>query len=492
MATKTFFVLGDQLSTDVAPWPDLSTDAIILMVESGHLVSSPRHLTRTALYVSAMRAFAQRVASLGYHVDYRISPSFRQGIEDHRSEFHPDRIVMNQPRGRRATRLLSQLNVEFLPDPFFLTDLEKFRERFKGKSGGSMEQFYRSQRREFDVLMDGDQPVGGRWNFDEENRKPLPRDGGQWPEPWSRPLDDAENEIITTLKATHPGVDGLTWWPRTRQDALDQLNDAVERIIPFFGPFEDAASTENWHLAHGRLSVALNLGLLHPQEVIEAVIEAYEKDLIPLASAEGFIRQVIGWREWVWAWHQINDDSYRSSNFLEANEPLPSSWREMASHEMACLDAVLGHLRDFGWTHHIERLMVLANVATLAGIDPLEVNDWMAENFVDGAEWVMESNVLGMGTFADGGRISTKPYIAGGNYIKKMTNFCRGCRFAPTKRTGDRACPLTNGYWNFLLDHGEALTGNNRMAPQLRAAVQRPDRVEIVGERPIHRSRLLA
>lgn len=163
----------------------------------------------------------------------------------------------------------------------------------------------------------------------------------------------------------------------------------------------------------------------------------------------------------------------------------------MGPHEMSCMNAVLSHLRDYGWTHHIERLMVLANAATLAGVDPLALNDWMAENFVDGAEWVMEANVLGMGTYADGGRIATKPYVAGGNYVKKMTDFCRGCRFSPTIRTGDDACPLTNGYWNFLMDHRNDLRMNHRMAPQLRAAEQRIDRVEIQAQARRHREVIL-
>jgi len=491
MADETFFVLGDQLSVDVAPWTTMSTETIILMVESEVLINAPRHLTRTALYVSAMRAFAAQVSALGYRVDYRRAPTFAQGIADHRAQYDPDRIVMNHPRGRRATRIFHDLGVELLPDPFYLTTLAEFKEILASKKRPSMEQFYRSQRRKLDVLMDGDQPLGGRWNFDEENRKPLPRDGGQWPEPWSRQLTNEERQVVDELGDDHPGADALMWWPRTRDDALAQLADAVERIIPHFGPHEDAASSSNWHLAHSRLSVALNLGLLHPQEVVESVIIAHDEGRIPLASAEGFIRQVIGWREWVWAWHQVNNDEYRSSNVLGATESLPRSWRDMEHHEMACLDAVLGHLRDFGWNHHIERLMVLANAATLAGIDPLQLNDWMAENFVDGAEWVMEANVLGMGTYADGGLMSTKPYIAGGNYLKKMTNFCKTCRFAPTERIGEQACPLTNGYWNFLLKQEVVLRTNHRMAPQLRAASKRDDRYEILAESEEKRSIVL-
>ena len=477
--TDSFFVLGDQLSTEVAPWPTLSTNTVIVMIEAEVLVNAPRHLTRTALYLAAMRAFAERVRSLGYEVDYRSARNFEEGIAAHRAAYDPSVISMNHPRGRRATALFRQLNVEMLDDPFYLTSLQDFRRMVSGPRLPTMEQFYRQQRRRLDVLMAGDGPVGGRWNYDDENRLPLPKNGGVWPTPWSRPLNEAEEAIVLQLEQTHPGSAALEFWPRDRSDALDQLADAMTRMIANFGPYEDAASSENWHLAHTRLSVALNLGLLHPSEVLAAAVTAFESGLAPLASVEGFVRQIIGWREWVWGWHQVRTDEYRSLNRLEATNPLPETWRSFGAHDMSCLHHTLAHLREYGWTHHIERLMVLANAATLAGIDPLALNDWMAENFVDGAEWVMEANVLGMGTFADGGLTSTKPYIAGGNYIKKMTNFCRGCAFLPTERVGPRACPLTNAYWNFFLDDKEAIATNHRLAPQRRAAEQRPDRVEI-------------
>ncbi|MBJ7382200.1 MAG: cryptochrome/photolyase family protein [Acidimicrobiia bacterium] len=477
--TESFFILGDQLSTEVTPWATLSTSTVIVMIESDVLLTAPRHRTRTALYLSAMRAFAEDVRSLGFEVDYRMARNFTEGIAAHRAAYTPSVIRMNHPRGRRATALFQRLNVEMLDDPFYLTSIEEFRRMVSGPRVPTMEKFYRNQRQRLDVLMVDGEPVGDRWNYDEENRLPLPKNGGEWPTPWSRPLNSAEEEIVRQLEKTHPGGDALEFWPRNRADALDQLSDAMTRIIAHFGPYEDAASAENWHLAHTRLSVALNLGLLHPREVLKAAITTFENGLAPLASIEGFVRQIIGWREWVWGWHQLRTDEYRSLNSLRATNPLPLTWRTFGAHEMSCMNHTLGHLRDYGWTHHIERLMVLTNAATLAGIEPLALNDWMAENFVDGAEWVMEANVLGMGTFADGGLTSTKPYVAGGNYMKKMTNFCRDCEFLPTERIGPRACPLTNAYWNFFLDGKEAIATNHRLAPQRRAAEQRPDRVEI-------------
>ena len=486
----SFLVLGDQLSTDVTPWSTLSSDTVILIIETEHLTQAPRHLTRTALYLLAIRAFAERVRSLGFTVDYRRASSFAEGIAAHRAEVAPTEIMMNHPRGRRAASLFTRFGVTLLDDPFYLTPLDEFRSAVTTAKPATMEAFYRRQRRRLNVLMNGDDPVGDRWNFDEENRLPLPKGGGTWPAPWSRALTDEEQCVVDELAASHPGGDAVAYWPRTRGDALDQLTDAVTRILPHFGPYEDAASTTNWHLAHSRLSVAMNLGLLHPREVVDAVVAAYDQGLIPLASTEGFLRQIIGWREWVWGWHQLRDDSYRSLNALGATAPLPETWRTFREHPMNCLDSVLGNLRRYGWTHHIERLMVMTNAATLSGIDPLALNDWMADNFVDGAEWVMEVNVIGMGTFADGGLTSTKPYIAGGNYLKKMTNFCQGCRYSPTERTGERACPLTNGYWSFLADAPGPVATNYRIAPQRKAAQQRPDLATIQAEASVNRQRI--
>jgi deoxyribodipyrimidine photolyase-related protein len=480
--TTTFLVLGDQLSTEVAPWPDLPKDTVILMIESQNLIRQPRHLTRVSLYLSAMRQFAQRVSDLGFTVDYQKAESFTAGVAAHRKKFKPDSISMNMPRGRHAISLFTTLGVLLNPDPFYLTDLEEMKARKKRPA--TLENFQREQRRRLNLLMDGDEPVGGQWNFDSSNREPLPRDGGTWPDTWMQPLDSTEENLVTELKGSHPGGDALAFWPRTREQALDQLRDAVERIIPRFGPHEDAASADNWHLAHSRLSPALNMGLLHPREVVNAVVEAFNSGFIPLESTEGFIRQVTGWREWVWLLHHLRDDDYENLNYLNATNPLPEVWEKMGGHEMRCLNAVLSHLHDYGWNHHIERLMVLANAATLAGIDPLALSNWMATAYVDGAQWVMEANVIGMGTFGDGGQTATKPYIGGGNYISKMTNFCKGCKFSPTTRTGEDACPLTTLYWDFLIRNEEKLAKFNRIAPQRRAALTRPDRNEIQAQAP--------
>ncbi len=480
--TQTFFVLGDQLSTEVEPWPTLSPDTVILMIESEALICQPHHLTRVGLYLSAMRNFAQELRQKGVVVDYRRAADFTQGLHDHQREFCPTEISMNAPRGRHARALFLRLGVVLLPDPFFLTNVEEVRSRPKKPT--SMEPFYRAQRLRLNVLMEGTEPVGGQWNFDTENRKPLPRGGGTWPEPWSAALTQDEVALMNELAPTHPGANALDVWPRTRAQAIEQLHDAILRIIPLFGPHEDAASSDNWHLAHSRLSPALNMGLLHPAEVVEAVSAAFAAGRIPLASAEGFLRQIIGWREWVYVLHHLRTAEYEQENFLAATHPLPESFATMGTHEMRCLNAVLRHLHDYGWNHHIERLMVLANSATLSGMNPLALTRWMTGAYVDGAEWVMEANVIGMGTFADGGDTGTKPYIGGGNYVNKMTNFCKGCAFSPTERIGPAACPLTTLYWDFLIRHEAPLAKVHRIAPQRKAALARPDRAEITAQAP--------
>ncbi|MBU6234173.1 MAG: cryptochrome/photolyase family protein [Acidobacteria bacterium] len=474
--SRSFLILGDQLSRNVIPPWVMEEAATVLLMENRSLVARPGHLTRTALYLSALRQFAEELRQHGYRVDYRVTSSFSTGLADHVAEYSPTTVVMHRPHGRRAQTLFARCGVQFLPSPFFLTDIEAFAAR----RYSTMEAFYRDQRRIHEILMEAGEPVGGRWNFDELNRQPLPKDGGTWPTPWSWELSPDETALVRELSATHPGADALAYWPRTREQALAQLDHAVTTIVPLFGPYEDAASTSNWHLAHTRLSVALNLGLLLPGEVVDAVVREFDAGRIPLPSAEGFLRQIIGWREWVWALHQIRDADYPDNNFLGATNPVPSTWRELDEHPMVCLSTALRHLHDFGWTHHIERLMIMTNAATLAGLRPRDVARWMEITFVDGAEWVMEANVIGMGMFADGGATATKPYIAGGNYIKKMTDCCRTCAFQPTERATETACPLTTLYWTFFLDHSERLAGLHRIAPQRRAAEQRPDRVEIL------------
>jgi deoxyribodipyrimidine photolyase-related protein len=338
-----------------------------------------------------------------------------------------------------------------------------------------MEDFYRWQRRRLGYLMDGDEPAGGRWNFDHDNRQPPPRGPHEWPEPWHAPLDTIDVEVSTDLDrldAAHghfrgQGPDGT--WPTSRDSALAQLDHVIEVVLPRFGPHEDAMLSTNWHLAHTLLSPALNLGMLHPREVCDAVDAAYRRGSVPIASAEGLLRQVIGWREYVWGIYWLWMPDYRSSNELAAHRALPPLF-DGAPTAMRCVASTLRDIDAHGWTHHIQRLMVLGNLGLLAGVQPTAMVNWMWERFVDGAEWVMLPNVIGMALHADGGRMATKPYAAGGAYIDKMSDYCKGCRYDRKQRVGPDACPFTTLYWDFLARHESRFARNPRVVQQVRAA----------------------
>ena len=277
--------------------------------------------------------------------------------------------------------------------------------------------------------MDGDEPVTGRWNYDADNRERPPKDGrNHWPAPLTTPLDDVDRAVLDDLPHTVWGAPPDGVWATSRAEALRRLDHFVDELLPRFGPHEDAMLTASWHLAHSLLAAYLNIGLLHPSEVCDRVDHAYRAGTVPIASAEGFIRQVIGWREYVWGLYWLWGAEYADANVLDAHRPLPPAFTG-APTAMRCLAATLATLHDHGWVHHIERLMVLGNLSLLAGVQPAALTEWMWEGFVDGAEWVMVPNVVGMALHADGGRMATKPYAGGGAYIDKMSDHCRGCAF---------------------------------------------------------------
>jgi deoxyribodipyrimidine photolyase-related protein len=317
--------------------------------------------------------------------------------------------------------------------------------------------------------MDGDEPAGGRWNFDAENREPPPRDGGTWPEPPRSELDAVDAAVLADLPDACWGAPPSGLWPTSRAEALRRLDHVITDVLPRFGPHEDAMLSTNWHLAHTLLSAPLNTGLLLPDEVCDAAEAAYRAGDVPIASAEGFVRQVIGWREYVWGRYWQWMPGYRAENALGAHRPLPPVFTG-APTEMRCVDHALRDLHDHGWTHHIQRLMVFGNLALLSGTDPWAVTEWMWSGFVDGAEWVMLPNVIGMALHADGGRMATKPYAAGGAYIDRMSDYCGDCRFDRKQRVGDDACPFTTLYWDFLDRHRDRLLRNHRVVRQVRSA----------------------
>jgi deoxyribodipyrimidine photolyase-related protein len=477
---RTIWVFGDQLNRSMGPLRESSPEEdLILMIESReHLERRPWHRQRAHLIVTSMRRFAQSLERDGFVVDYRSAPTYRAGLAAHRKERQPSTVIAMAPSSHSGRLFVASLGVALESDERFLTSVEEFDDLFAGKKRVTMETFYRWQRRRLGYLMDGDEPATGRWNYDEENRQRLPKSGVEFPEPVVDEPDDLDRDVLEELPASLVGAVPVGLWPTSRDAALARLRHAIDHVLPQFGPYEDAMTTKSWHLAHTLLSPALNLGLLHPREVANAIEEAYRAGDVPIASAEGLLRQIIGWREFVWCLYWSQGTAYLETNELDAHRPLPPLFAT-ASTQMNCMGHVLADVDAYGWTHHIPRLMVLGNLALLAGIEPQSLMDWMWERFVDGAEWVMAPNVLGMALYADGGVMATKPYAAGGAYIDKMSDFCKDCSFDRKLRTGDRACPFTTLYWDFIARHAERFARNPRMARQAAAARKLGDLEEV-------------
>ncbi|MEY4990763.1 MAG: hypothetical protein RIS08_989 [Actinomycetota bacterium] len=390
------------------------------------------------------------------------------------------------PTSRPMLAFAQSRDIELLEARGFCSSRSDW-ERSRGK-GYLLETFYRNQRRRLNVLMAGTDPEGGQWNFDHENRKSPPK-GGLGLQHFEVVENDIDREVRATLdelertgKASFIGLDGPRKFAGTREEALNALQHFVAHQLPLFGPYEDAVHDQEWVLAHSMLSAPLNLGLLDPLEVVRVAEDAYLKGDAPIASVEGFIRQIIGWRDYVWHLYWDFDEEYINSNELSAKTDLPS-WLEALDNsgiQSRCLSHTIDAVSRNAWAHHIQRLMILGNFGLQRGINPRQLNDWFIDAFVDGTPWVMPANVIGMSLYADGGRMSTKPYAAGGSYINKMTNLCGGCAFDPKVRVGPNACPMTAGYWNFLNRNEAKLRGNPRMNQVFAGLGKLSDRAELV------------
>lgn len=477
----TVWVLGDQLDRHLGALGAASpADHRVLLVESrAKLASKPWHRQRAHLVITAMRRFGAELEAEGFVVDHRRADSLASGLAAHRAEHRPAFVVATEPASWDGRELLRRLDVRLERTDQFLCHPEAFAEWAATRRALKMEDFYRWQRRRLGYLMDGDEPAGGRWNFDADNREPPPRDGRSWPAPVRSELDALDRAVMAELPDTCWGAEPDGTWATSRSEAQRRLDHAIEEVLPRFGPHEDAMLTTSWHLAHTLLSPYLNIGLLHPREVCERIEAAYRAGRVPIASAEGLLRQIIGWREYVWGVYWLWMPAYRHRNELDASRPLPPVLRGAATTEMRCVDHTLRAVRDHGWAHHIQRLMVLGNLCLLAGVRPQEVVEWMWSSFVDGAEWVMLPNVVGMALHADGGQMATKPYASGGAYIDRMSDYCRDCAYDRKRRTGDDACPFTTLYWDFLARHEDRFARNPRVAQQVRAAQRLADLDEV-------------
>jgi deoxyribodipyrimidine photolyase-related protein len=477
------WVLGDQLhQAQSALAAHRPGEARVLLVESTSVLERrPYHRQKLVLVWSAMRHFAADLRAAGWTVDYREAERFSTAVAAWTAEHAITELHVMEPAERPfrdsigrtvATPLVWHPSNAFLWSP---ADFAAWAQPYRQLR---MELFYREGRRRFGVLMEGSgaraQPLGGQWNFDHDNRKAPPR-GLEGPPPLVFEPDGVTAAVIAKVEglaaarsgsgqAPLPGRAEPFSWGVTRHQALAVLEHFIATRLDGFGPYQDAMVNGQPTLWHALLSPYLNLGLLQPLEVIRRLEEAGLERGTPLASLEGVIRQILGWREYTHGLYRWFGAEYAARNHFEHQEPLPPFLEQLGGSGMRCIDSVLGELEASGYAHHIQRLMVLANYGLIAGLDPQAFTGWFHRMFVDGYDWVMQTNVLGMGLFADGGLLASKPYAASGNYIKRMSTYCKGCRYDVKRRSGDNACPFNSLYWDFLARHGEGLRRNPRMA----------------------------
>ena len=382
-----------------------------------------------------------------------------------------DLTVAISPSSRPMLALAKSLGIDLNDSRGFCSSEAEFKAFAGDKKRLKLEDFYRQQRVRLNLLMDGVKPAGGQWNFDEANRLPPPKSGLGLTEPWAPVEDELDEEVrrdLDTLEAEgveFVGSDGPRKFAATQAEADDAIEHFIQHRLDVFGPYEDAIDSSDWVMAHSMLSVPMNLGLIDPLKLVARVEGEYSAGRARIESVEGFIRQIIGWRDYVWHLYWHLGEEYTTKNALNANVPLPAQIRDLQAQEIEarCLSWAVGQVETNAWTHHIPRLMVLGNVFMQRGYNPQQVNDWFIDSFADGTPWVMPANVIGMSLYADGGVMSTKPYASGGAYINRMSNLCKGCKFDPKVRVGENACPVTAGYWNFIGNNLESFSNNHRM-----------------------------
>ena len=439
-----------------------STQDVIALVESARMITGRDwHKERLFFLISSARHFAQSLKEEGFTVEYVKAPTTIDGLEIIAKKHQQLPITCAEPSSFTQYQALQDHGLSFIDNDFFLTPRKLFIQWASEQKTYLMENFYRKQRTRLNILMQGKDPVGGSWNFDKENRLPPPKEY-EGPKYLEHKRDAIDEAVAQELDHTP-----TTTWATTREGALSQLKNFIENHFANFGPLEDAMTTQNWALHHSLLSPYLNNGLLHPSEVIHAAMKAFNSGAIPIESAEGFIRQIIGWREYVNGMYWFLGPDYRNNNQLKATTPLLPLFTNPEKTQMNCMKQTITDINNRAWVHHIPRLMLLSNLALITGTSPQEFLDWMREVFIDATEWVMVPNVIGMGVHADGGAMMTKLYAAGGAYISRMSNYCKPCVYNPKLRTGESACPFTTLYWDFLDRHKETFAKNHRMSQQV-------------------------
>jgi deoxyribodipyrimidine photolyase-related protein len=465
-------VLGDQLDRHSAAFDgfDPAVDAVWMGEVREEATHAWSHKVRIALFLSAMRHFAAELRADNIEVIYRRMDdpanrgSFAAELAGTMERLRPAKVIVVHPGEWRVAESLRPI-AAFRPDRHFYCSTEEFGEWAHAKKQLRLEFFYRHLRARHQVLMERGEPGGGRWNFDAENRGSFGKSGpGFLPQPMRFAPDAITCEVLTMVNkifADHPGTLDNFDFPVTAADAQRELHDFVSNSLPFFGRYQDAMWTDEPVLYHSRLSALMNLKLLNPRDAVNAAEQAYHDGHAPIEAVEGYIRQILGWREYVRGIYWRFMPEYLERNHLDAHEPLPGFYWD-GKTDMECMRQALGQTLRYGYAHHIQRLMVTGLFALLFGVEPKQVHLWYLAIYYDAVEWVELPNTLGLSQYGDGGVMGSKPYIASGKYIQRMSNYCGHCRYDPAKSTGENACPFNTLYWDFLMRHETMLRANPR------------------------------
>jgi len=483
MAKKTLrLILGDQLNSNHSWFQTVNPRVTYLMAEVHEEATyAKHHIQKISGFFLAMRTFATQLKQQGHQVFYfkidhpENALTFPELIQRIVEEHHFDQFEYQLPDEHRLDVSLRSISiaipVKVVDTEHFLTSRAELATFFEGKKQLLMESFYRHMRKRYDILMQGDQPVSGKWNYDAENRKKLPNTVTI---PRALTFSHDVTSIVTSLNGQGISTIGEIQpkrfiWPSNRADSLELLNFFVHHCLPDFGRYQDALTARDWSLFHSRLSFSLNTKMLHPLEVVRAAVGAMQArpDEIQLAQVEGFVRQIIGWREYMRGIYWMHMPAYKELNFFDHQEKLPD-WFWTGETKMACLSHAIGQSLEYGYAHHIQRLMVTGNFALLAGIDPDEVDAWYLGIYMDAIEWVEITNTRGMSQYADGGIVGTKPYVSSAAYLHKMGHYCKNCHYDHKQKTGEKACPFNSLYWHFYNRHREKLEKNPRIGMMYR------------------------
>lgn len=479
MVGRLVLVLGDQLTETLSALAqaDKARDTVVMAEVADEAAYVRHHPKKIALIFAAMRKFAHALEQDGWKVVYTqlddtdnagsiVGELLRRAAQTGASE-----VLATEPGEWRLIDKLkyAPLKVHLLPDDRFLATHAEFEAWAEGRKALRMEYFYREMRRKTGLLMEGDQPAGGKWNFDHDNRKAAPEDvtvDG----PLRFDPDATTREVLELVQARFGDNFGALepfWFATTRAEALQALDHFIANALPRFGDYQDAMLNGNEFLYHAILSPYLNIGLLNVTEICEAAANAYAAGHAPINAAEGFIRQIIGWREYVRGIYFLEGPDYTARNILGHDRDLP--WFYWGGEtRMNCVAKAVGQTRTQAYAHHIQRLMVTGNFALLAGIDPAQVHEWYLAVYADAFEWVEAPNTIGMSQFADGGVIASKPYVSSGAYINRMSDHCKSCHYSVSAKTGDTACPFNLLYWHFLDRHRDRFSNNPRMGNMYR------------------------